>query len=54
MSSRDKLGAAILILLFIVLGVLLAIFTKRADNVYSPGDSPIVQQRIKNLEKSKR
>lgn len=47
------MGAAILVGLFIVLGVLLAIFTERADKVYRPEDSPIVQQRIKNLEKSR-
>lgn len=53
MSKRDKMGAAILIALFVALGVLLAVFTERADKVYRPEDSPIVQQRIKNLEKSR-
>jgi hypothetical protein len=54
MSSRDKIGVAILIGLFVLLGGVMIWVMKddRPTRTFDPADSPIVQQRIKNLEKS--
>jgi len=54
MTTRDKIGAVILVLLFVFLAGAIVLFSPpRPDKTFSPEDSPIVQQRIKNLEKSR-
>jgi hypothetical protein len=53
MSSKDKTGAIILVVLFIILGVMLAVFTPRPDSAHDPSESPIIQQRIQHLERSR-
>ena len=54
MSRRDKIGLTILITLFLIFGALLVATLRPLSNtVRQPEDSVIVQQRIKNLEKSR-
>ncbi len=51
MSTRNKIGAVILVVLFVLLGVVLLWVTPRSDGPgHDPGDSPIIQQRIHHLE----
>ena len=51
MTSRDKIGLAILIGLFVVLSVLLALTTNRWGGSHKPEDSIFIQQRMINLNK---
>jgi len=54
MSKRDKMGAWLLVGLFVLLGVALYIsLPKHEGEARSPEDSVVVQQRMKNLEKSR-
>lgn len=54
MTSRDKWGVVILILLFVVLGITLYFTTTRpAGPARSPEESVFVRQRMINLQKSK-
>lgn len=53
MSTRDKLGVVILIGLCAMLIGVLAYTARRSSKApFQPKDSPIVQQRIQNLERS--
>jgi hypothetical protein len=53
MTARDKWGVAILISLFALL-ILVLVWTVKptGPSSHSPGESPIVKQRIINLQKS--
>ncbi|MBI5092172.1 MAG: hypothetical protein HZB26_06955 [Candidatus Hydrogenedentes bacterium] len=51
MTTRDTVGAAILVCLFAILIAVLAYTTRRPPGEsIDPKDSPIVQQRIRNLQ----
>lgn len=52
-TTRDKVGAFVLITLFFMLGATLVFVTpKHEGRTFDPGDSPIVHQRIMHLQKS--
>jgi hypothetical protein len=53
MSSRDKLGLAILISIFLLFGAVLVSSWPRSTDARKLEDNVIVQQRMKNLEKSR-
>ena len=54
MSRRDKIGLALLVVTFVLFVIALA-WTVRpySDTVRSPEESIFVQQRMKNIEKSR-
>ena len=54
MTSRDKVGAFVLVALFVVLCLLLMFVYRRPfGSVRSPSESIFVKQRITNIEKSR-
>ena len=54
MTTRDKLGLAILIGVFVLLGLALAwTYDGFSGPGHSPSESPIVKQRLINLQKGK-
>ncbi len=53
MTSRDKIGVLLLVLLFTALCLVLVWTVKPHGPAHAPKDSIFVQQRIKNLEKSR-
>lgn len=54
MTRKDKIGLGFLICLFVVFAALLVATLRPISNtVRKPEDSVIVQQRIKNLQKSR-
>ena len=52
MTQKEKIGVVVLILLFAAFFVALAITVKPMGPGHDPQNSPIVQQRLRNLEKS--
>ena len=52
MTQKEKIGVVVLIGLFIVFIVALAITTRPMGPGHDPQDSPIIQQRLRNLEKN--
>jgi hypothetical protein len=54
LSQRDRIGAIILVGLFIFLGVAMYFLAPAKQDSYNTfEDNPIVNQRIRNLENSK-
>jgi len=53
MTKRDRIGVAILIALFVLLILTIVFISKPAGPAIRPEESVFVQQRIKNLEKSR-
>lgn len=53
MTRRDRIGIVVLIALFVLLFVTLVLVSKPKGPAIRPEDSVFVQQRIKNLEKSR-
>ncbi|GMV92694.1 MAG: hypothetical protein AMXMBFR82_24720 [Candidatus Hydrogenedentota bacterium] len=53
MSKRDRIGLIVLIVLFVVLIVTFIVTSKPVGPSIRPEESIFVQQRIKNLEKSR-
>ena len=54
MTQHDKIGVAVLIALFVALiAALVWAFKGGAARSHAPGDSPIIRQRIINLQKGK-
>jgi len=53
MTHKEKVGAAVIIAVFVVLGIVLWFtITPPADNTRSIENNVIIDQRIKNLNKS--
>ena len=54
MTTRDKIGVVVIVVLFVVL-ILILTWTIRphSDTVHAPEDSIFIQQRMINLQKSK-
>ena len=54
MTTRDKIGVVVIVVLFVVL-ILILTWTVRphSDTVHAPEDSIFIQQRMINLQKSK-
>ena len=53
MTKRDRIGIAVLIVLFVLLIVTIILVSKPAGPAIRPEESVFVQQRIKNLEKNR-
>jgi hypothetical protein len=53
MTKRDRIGVVVLIALFVILIVTMILISKPAGPAIRPEESVFVQQRIKNLEKSR-
>lgn len=54
MTTRDKIGAAILVALFVLLmGILIATFRRPYGPAHKPEESIFIKQRIINLQKGK-
>jgi hypothetical protein len=51
MTRGEKVGLMVIIGVFVLLCAALVLISERPASTHSPADSPIIRQRIINLEK---